>query len=148
MEKIIICRGLPGSGRTEWSKKYARDCGAIRICRSDLRRMISTGYSIDLEHLLVGMENEFIIEAQYSGRDVVIDGNFLNDNAIKGIKNILKTLPSDKYNEAWKSVVIKDFPMSLEDALSYDRNREDPLGDAKIITLWNTHQKKIINDIS
>ena len=42
MAKLIITRGLPGSGKTTWAKAQP---GTVRVNRDELRRMMHGGHT-------------------------------------------------------------------------------------------------------
>lgn len=39
MPKLILTKGLPGSGKSHWAKEYVATHKAINICKDDLRKM-------------------------------------------------------------------------------------------------------------
>ena len=42
MAKIILCRGIQGSGKTTWAKQYCKEHpNTIRVNRDDIRQMFS-----------------------------------------------------------------------------------------------------------
>lgn len=51
MSKIILCRGIQGSGKTTWAKQYCKEHpNSIRVNRDDIRAIevaISLGIDVD-----------------------------------------------------------------------------------------------------
>ena len=42
MPKVILCRGIQGSGKTTWAKQYCKEHpNTIRVNRDDIRQMFS-----------------------------------------------------------------------------------------------------------
>lgn len=42
MPKLILCRGIQGSGKTTWAKQYCKEHpNTIRVNRDDIRQMFS-----------------------------------------------------------------------------------------------------------
>ncbi len=141
--KVIVCRGLPGSGRREWSKQYVIDNpSAVRVCRSDMRKMIGN-YTTDKEGLMIAAENSIIRECIVEGRDVVIDGNNLNPRVIESIEMIFHDLSGGPFDVGVfgieGGIEIKDFDCPLEEALDYDFKREKPLGEKRISQLHSQY---------
>ncbi len=145
--KVIICRGLPGSGRTEWSKEYVKSNKAIRVCRSDMRKMSGHEYCMEMELALAEAENAIISYCDHQDIDVVVDGNNLNKNVITSIRGVFESHAGGCFDAVSNGFIeIKDFPISLEDALEYDNSSgRDPLGESKIRKLHKLHEE-LMND--
>ena len=77
MPKLILTRGIPGSGKSTWAKAYiAERLGAVRINRDCLRWMVfNKPHSDDkkLEKLVKDIERSAVLESLSRGYDVVVD---------------------------------------------------------------------------
>ncbi len=144
--KVIICRGLPGSGRTEWSKEQAKSGRVIRLSPTEMGKSAGyytmTKYTI-LTYGILGVIREVIESGE--NIDVVIDGNNLKANIIEKIARLFEEdaggYISSEQLIRQGTIEVKDFYISLEEALEYDKQREDPIGDIRITQLWNQHRK-------
>lgn len=86
MSKLIILRGLPGSGKTTHSIKYVQ-MGYKRISLDDLRNMIDNGqYSKANEKYIQDLAQTAIALALQSGLNVIYDATNLNSYHIKWAK--------------------------------------------------------------
>lgn len=129
--KLIITRGLPGSGKTTW----ARTQPAWRVNRDDLRAMVLPTWP----HGEPGHE-EALTEAQHSaicalllhGRDVIVDDTNLRQEHVDDLREI-----ADQYGAEF---VIKDFTdVPLETCLARDAVRSNPVGETVIRGMWRKY---------
>lgn len=117
MAKLILTRGLPGSGKTTWAMNWVNEdlFSRVRVNRDNILRMVSTCY--------VFMNTELVRDILYSsvelalkhGKDVVLDG--VNLNNTERYLDIAK-----KYNA---TVEYKDFKVSLEECLKRNKKRPE-----------------------
>lgn len=74
MAKVILCRGIQGSGKTTWAKQYCEEHpNTIRVNRDDIRQMFSQKWSKELEQIVIDIELRAIDNALYEEMDVVVD---------------------------------------------------------------------------
>lgn len=76
--KLIITRGLPGSGKTTWAKDYcaAASTGAVRVNRDDLRAMLFGGGYIPNyinEQRVTDVQHATIRQFLQAGWTVIVD---------------------------------------------------------------------------
>lgn len=107
MARIIVTRGLPGSGKTTASKKWvAEDSNnRRRVSRDDLREMLY-GEARVLDHnkeqVVTATEDSLVRDALAHGKDVIVDAMHLRR----------------RYITRWErlgEVELMDFPMSLSE---------------------------------
>jgi predicted kinase len=79
VSKLIITRGLSGSGKTTWAKDFCRwePTYRFRVNRDDLRAMLYGGYAVasgyELEQLVTRVQHDTIRELLRRGKTVVAD---------------------------------------------------------------------------
>lgn len=93
MTKLIICRGISGSGKSTW----ARNQNAVVVSRDDLRVLLFNGDDQDYYHrpdlrdcesLVTKIEHATIREALRAGNDVISDNTGIQWKFVKAIANI------------------------------------------------------------
>ena len=131
---MIICRGLPASGKSTWAKEQLekekmRWC---RVNRDDLRAMMNgSNYNPNSEDLVKEVRNHIILDAFSSEYDVIIDDTNLVPKTVKKLHDIAATFGDVK-------VVEKCFNLSIEECLKRNALRE---GKARV-------PDKVINDMA
>jgi len=75
LNSAYITIGLPGSGKSTWSRDKAKKDNLIIVCRDALRTMVKNEYIFDkdLESLVASMANACIKEAILDSRSIIID---------------------------------------------------------------------------
>lgn len=149
MAKIIICQGLPASGKTTMAKEWVSEdpTHRVRFNRDDIRNMLGTYWVPSREGLINSIYDSFMNEAMLAGYDIVIDNMNLNDKTIKEIKeyveefnNWIKLSPADiHYDIEFKKFL--DVP--LETLLERDSKREHPTGEKVIRDLYAKYRDKL-----
>lgn len=79
--RVIMTRGLPGSGKSTWAKQYqAEHPGTIRVCKDDLRAMLhDSKHSKGRENFVLKVRDFIVDKALEDGHDVVIDDTNLHE---------------------------------------------------------------------
>ncbi len=136
--KLIVCKGLPGSGKSFWAKEFVKkNKGYLRINNDELRLMCfnrrfdkdDTGYIDDARDELVSY---FMSRKNVS---LIIDNTNLNPKKIKGYR--------DSAYEADFHFEIKDFTdVPLTMCIERDRLRENPVGEKVIRQMYNQFLRK------
>ena len=72
-QKIILCKGLPGSGKSTWSKQYCIDNPEfVRINKDDIRELIgSPKFSREIEDLVLDIQRRIDLAILYSGKSLI-----------------------------------------------------------------------------
>lgn len=149
MPKVIICQGLPASGKSTWAKKWASEDPKhrVRFNRDDVRNMLGTYWVPSRENIINKIYDSFMNEAMLAGYDIVIDNMNLNDKIIKEIEdNVnefnewIKLSPIDiHYDIEYK----KFLNVPLEELISRDSKRDNPIGEKVIKDLYTRYFKKL-----
>lgn len=129
MQKLIITKGLPGSGKTTWAKaemaKHPKKY--IRLNRDEFRRAClsaDTGFSSLTEKFITDLQITSIKNLIGSAFDIIIDDTNLNPKTIKGLQDACGNM---------YDVVIQDFTnVPVYECIARDLKREFSVG-AKVI---------------
>lgn len=72
MSKLIICRGIPASGKTFWAKQWVLEDPEhrVRINQDDIRLMLGKYWVPKREPLVQHIQEEALIEALLKGYDI------------------------------------------------------------------------------
>jgi predicted kinase len=138
MRKIILTKGLPGSGKTTWAKEYQRqNPDTVLVSKDDLRAMLHSGiYSHGRERFVLDTRDGIVIKALERGHEVIVHDTNLNPVHETQMKRIAEMLP-------WKGqceVVIKDFTdIPIEVCIERDLKRPNSVGEKVIRTMYNQY---------
>ena len=138
MNKLIICRGIPASGKTFWAKQWVLEDPEhrVRINQDDIRLMLGKYWVPSREELVQHIQKEALIEALERGYDIVIDNTNLN----KKVLDFYRALVIDHGNHAIEYKDFFDTPLSV--CIERDKNR-DVLVSEKIIRNFYNNYKDI-----
>ena len=152
-QKIILTRGLPGSGKSTWANEFvAKSNGkAKRVNKDDLRAMIDAGiWSRTNEQLILDARDALVDMWLFSEVETIIvdDTNF----EPKHFERMKKIADNQRYKHECKylttdiSVEYKDFlDVSLDECIHRDSLRTKPIG-AKVIR--DMHARYILPTIN
>lgn len=123
MPKIILCRGIQGSGKTTWAKQWVLEDPEhrVRFNNDDIRNMLGKYWVPSRKGLIKDLKGLFLWEAMSYGFDIVIDNMNLNP------KGIVPAVVRPKYD-----LEFKDFFISLQDCIERDSKRPNPIGEEVI----------------
>ena len=126
MNKIIICRGIPASGKSTWAKQWVLEDPEhrIRINQDDIRNMLGKYWVPSRENLVSNINNAIITKAVSLNYDIVIDNINLNPKNILYIEDII-LLCNMKYIIEYKDFF--DVPLSI--CIERDKKRTNPIGE-------------------
>lgn len=143
MPKIILTRGIQGSGKSTWAKKWVEEDPTHRVRRNndDFRRMLGLYWVPERENLVSIVMSDFIYYAMTLGYDIVIDNMNLNKKYWDFIQDQINSL-NKRYTLEFKDF----FDVSLEECIERDSKREHPIGE-KVITETYNKYKDIIKKL-
>ena len=133
MAKIILCRGIQGSGKTTWAKQYCKEHpNTIRVNRDDIRQMFSQKWSKELEQIVIDTELRAIDNALYEEMDVVVDDvSNLNKYTVDKIWDIVRKYQQMRSISDY-GIIYQDLFTSLEECIERDSKRPNPIGEEVI----------------
>lgn len=133
MQEIIVTKGLPGSGKSTFSKEYCdKNPNYIRVSRDDIRHMRGKYWLPKQEKLITKMEHLLIRCALEDGKSVVVDATNLKEERVNEIRQIAQDFSA--------KVTIKDFTqVSPEECIKRDSMRKNPVGAKMIWHFYDTY---------
>lgn len=139
MNKIIICRGIPASGKSTWAKQWVLEDPEhrVRINQDDIRNMLGKYWVPSRENLVSYINNAIITKAVSLNYDIIIDNINLNPKNILYIEDII-LLCNKKYIIEYKDFF--DVPLSV--CIERDKKRTNPIGEEVIKSFYNRYKNK------
>lgn len=146
MNKIILCQGIQGSGKSTWAKAWVKEDPEhrVRLNYDDLRNMLGVYWVPSREHMLRAIENSFLLEAMLKGYDIVIDSMNLNPKTVAKYEGIIKTWNNEQSNKYEMEKILFDTP--VDECIRRDSLRNNPIGEVVIKRTWNTYRNYIIQE--
>jgi predicted kinase len=137
----ILCRGIPGAGKSFWAKaEVAKDpFNWIRISNDEIRAMINNSvFSHSCEKLVTETRNFLIKESLKNNKNVIIDNLNLNKIHFQTVCKITRNLNIDI------EVIEKPFYIDVETAIERESNRggSAKVGEEVIRKWWETSGKE------
>nr|DAO69049.1 MAG TPA: polynucleotide kinase [Caudoviricetes sp.] len=146
MPKIILRRGIPGSGKSTWAKKWVEEdpTHRVRWNNDDFRRMLGLYWVPEREHLVSESRLEFLSKAMLFGYNIVIDNMNLNDWNWTVVQAKIDNFNRGVFGKVLKkryTLEFKDFfDVSLEECIERDSKRENPIGEKVITETYNMYK--------
>ena len=147
VNKIILCRGIQGSGKSTWAKQWVAEDPEhrVRFNNDDIRNMLGPYWVPVREPIVFSLKRQFVLSSMFFGYDIVIDNMNLNDREVNFFKDIV-----DKHNNP-ESVIpdmvqshyvleFKDFKTPLEECIERDAKRPNPIGAGVITSTYNRYK--------
>lgn len=138
MSKLIICRGLPASGKSTWAKQWVLEDleHRVRINQDDIRLMLGKYWVPSREKLVQEIQFDAVVEALSKEFDVVIDNTNLNKKVLDGFDRLIKTF--ENYEIEYKDFF--DTPLSV--CIERDKNRDLQVTEKVIRNFYNNYKDK------
>ena len=145
MSKIILCRGIQGSGKTTWAKQWVLEDPEhrVRFNNDDIRNMLGKYWVTSREHLVSDIKKDFMVSAMEFGYDIVVDNMNFNPKEIEYYENLVDSTLG--YMNCY-SIEYKDFFIPLEVCIERDSKRENPIGEEVIRKTYERY-KSIIEGV-
>ena len=145
MSKIILCRGIQGSGKTAWAKQWVLEDPEhrVRFNNDDIRNMLGKYWVTSREHLVSDIKKDFMVSAMEFGYDIVVDNMNFNPKEIEYYENLVDSTLG--YMNCY-SLEYKDFFIPLEVCIERDSKRENPIGEEVIRKTYERY-KSIIEGV-
>lgn len=139
MKKVILTKGLPGSGKSTWAKELLKSNPNAykRINNDDLRKMFDNmQYSQDMENFIKKAVDTLVLLALEEGKHVILDNTHLSDKSVNRIKELVK---------GKAEVIIEDkfLKVPLETCIKNDLKRLESVGKDVIVKMYEQHIKKV-----
>ena len=139
MAKVILCRGIQGSGKTTWAKQWILEDSEhrVRFNNDDIRNMLGKYWVPSREGLVKNLKDIFLWSSMSHGFDIVIDNMNLNPKELEYYNKVLdnwnnpKGIVFDSVRPKY-DIEIKNFFTPLEDCIERDSKRPNPIGEKVI----------------
>jgi predicted kinase len=139
MRKVILMKGLPGSGKSTYAKALIDDNPETykRINRDDLRAMFDNAKTNQANEKFIKKVRDLLItHALEEGKNVIVDDTNLSDKNYNRVSQLVR-----EYNIKFSENVvleIKEMDTPIEVCIERDSLRENPVG-AKVIKQMSNH---------
>ncbi len=138
--KIILLKGMQASSKSTWAKNFVKENNDYHRIERDAFRHMLTNYTFT-------EENEKIVDKLHklalkelllsTDKNLIIDEMHLNDKYTKQqIDFILDICPTAK-------IEVKEFPVTLGEALERDKNRHFPIGASVLKNTWRRYEVEL-----
>ena len=147
--KLILTRGIQGSGKSTWAKSWVAEDPEhrIRINNDDIRNMLGPYWVPSREDIVSSAKRNFALNGMLLGYDIVVDNMNLNPKEIKFWTDIVDTHNSSDPRAVKPDIVrweyeieFKDFFISLEECIRRDAARPNPIGEKVIRDTWRRYK--------
>lgn len=139
MLKLIMTKGLPGSGKTTWSKELIKSEPGKwkRVNKDDLRGMLDAGvWSNENEKFIVETRDRFVWEALKSKYNVIVDDTNFSPKHEKTLISI-----AQEHNAEFE---VKDFTdVSVYECIRRDKLRPNPVGRKVIVGMYEKYLRPL-----
>lgn len=127
MKKVILTKGLPGSGKSTWAKQLIDENPNQykRVNKDELRAMLDNSkHSDDSEKFILKVRDQIILSALEGGKHVIVDDTNLSPKHEARIRELIR---------GKAELVIQDFTdVPLEICITRDLNRFASVGEKVI----------------
>lgn len=128
MQKVILTKGLPASGKSTWAKELLAEHPNQykRVNKDDLRATLDNGFfdGKKTENFILKVRDQIILAALAEGKHVIVDDTNLDPKHETHVRELVK----DK-----ALVEIKDFTsVPLEECIARDQKRQNYVGEKVI----------------
>ncbi len=140
-KKLILCRGIQGSGKSTWAKAWVAEDPEhrIRINNDDIRNMLGSYWVPNREKLVSEIKQSIAQNAMDRGYDVIVDNMNLNPKEVKFWQDLVNTNNTDADSYQYE-IEFKDFFIPLEECIRRDANRSNPIGEKIIRDTWRKYK--------
>ena len=140
-KKLILTRGIQGSGKTTWARQWVEEDPEhrIRINNDDIRNMLGKYWVTSRENLVSSIKKNMAEEAINRGYNIVVDNMNLNAKEILFWKDMVKMANMDPDGYKYE-IEFKDFFIPLEECIRRDAMRPNPIGEKVIRETWKRYK--------
>lgn len=144
MQKVILLKGLPASGKSTWAKKIIKENkGWKRINKDNLRSMIDVDiFSPENEKIILEARNNLLRLFLSRHYNVIIDDTNFHEKHSLEVNKIINEMNTRGYDIYYEE---KFFDVDVNEAIKRDSNRVEQVGESVIRNMYEKyiHNKKI-----
>lgn len=144
MVEIILVKGMQASGKTSWAKEYCKENPRYkRISRDDFRHMIGdyNDFSKERENVITSLIEQAIFLLLEQNYNLIIDEMHLNIEQTQKQTNYIKDVSEQLHIQC--QITIKEFPVTLGEAIQRDANRDFPIGSNVLKRTWDKYEVEL-----
>lgn len=137
MKQLIICRGLPASGKSDFAKQWVLEdpINRVRINMDDIRNMLGKYWVPEREPLVREIQLQIFISCINNLKDIIIDNTNMNPIAVEVL---IEAVEDTGYVVEYKDFF--DTPLSV--CIERDSKRENPVGEKVIRNFFEKYKNK------
>ena len=141
MKKLILTRGIQGSGKSTWARQWVAEDpeNRVRINNDDIRNMLGKYWVTSRENLVSSIKKNMAEEAINRGYDIVVDNMNLNPREVKLWEKVVELNNEDPDGYKYE-IEFKDFFIPLEECIRRDAMRPNPIGEKVIRETWKRYK--------
>lgn len=150
-KKLILCRGIQGSGKSTWAKAWVAEDPEhrIRINNDDIRNMLGPYWIPSREDLVSSTKRDLVHTAMRYGYNIIVDNMNLNLKEVKFWEDVVNKhnnyiTRTDVVKPDWAQweyeIEFKDFFIPLEECIRRDAARPNPIGEKVIRDTWRKYK--------
>ena len=153
LKKLIICRGIQGSGKSTFAKQWCHEDPEhrVRFNNDDIRNMLGDYWIPSREEIVVELKKKFLLSSMERGYDIIIDNMNLNPKEVQFYENLirdwnnLKNIPTN-HTKVNYEIEFKNFFTPVEECIRRDSMRPNPIGEKVIKDTWKRYKGFIIQE--
>jgi len=129
--KLVMTKGLPGSGKTTWAKSTLDvEPNTVLVCKDDLRAMMfNSAWTGNREKFILKTRDFIVSEALRDGKNVIVHDTNLAPKHEERFKQLAKEFKAD--------FEVKDFThVPIEQCIHNDLCRPDSVGEKVIRDMY------------
>lgn len=137
---VIFTKGLQGSGKSTWAEQFIKDNQNYkRINRDSFRHMLSA-YTFDdkNEKIVTSLCDKTITTLIEQGFNLIIDQMNLNEKRLHQDMKFIEECC--KFDNKQVEFEIKEFPITLGEAIERDKKRDFVIGEKVIKQTWKRYE--------
>lgn len=143
LHKIILTRGIQGSGKSTYAKKWVEEDpnNRVRWNNDSFRKMCGKYWIPSREKFIKSNKYNFIVSAIDNKYDIIIDDMNMTDDLVKYLTNYLSSLKITDYQ-----IIIEDkfLKVPLSECLynNYKRIGDNYIDNSVVIATFNRYKDK------
>jgi predicted kinase len=129
--KLIMTKGLPGSGKTTWAYDYLKQQpNTVLVCKDDLRAMMfNSAWTGPREKTILSVRDFIVIQGLHEGKDVIVHDTNLAPKHQERLARIAREHKAEFFIQEFTQVPI-------EQCIHNDLRREDSVGEKVIRDMY------------
>lgn len=146
-KKLIICRGIQGSGKSTFAKEWVLKDPEhrVRFNNDDIRNMLGKYWVPRREGIVQAIKKEFLYSSMSYRYDIIIDNMNLNPKEVQYFQDFVNEWNNPKgiisaEVRATYEIEFVDFKTPLEVCIERDSKRENPIGERIITETYNKYK--------